>query len=64
VNIAVKNTLGVVKNCSGIVCKDDLALCALFTDERFVVFNVINSGEAVLLVAEKLAVLASESTSP
>ena len=55
-DVAGEHVLGVVKDSSGVVCKNNLALSALFLDERLVVFNVVDTCKAVLLVAEKLAV--------
>ena len=56
-DIAAEDVLGVVKDDLGVVGKDNLCLCALLTDKGSIVINVVNTGELVLVFAEKLTVL-------
>ena len=57
VNVAVDYVLGVVQNSAGIVCENDLKVCTALANELFIELNVVNTCEAMLLIAEELAVL-------
>ena len=56
-NVTVKNVLCVVKNNSGIVCENYLNVSSALANERFVIFNVVDTRKRVLFIAEELAVL-------
>ena len=55
-NITGYNLLCEGKNCSGIVCENDLCLSSRLVDKLFVIFNVVNTGKSVLFISEKLTV--------
>ena len=55
-NIAIKNTVGIVEDGFCLVCENYFYLGALFLNKIAVVFYVVNARESVLFITEKLSV--------